>query len=75
MYMWPIILYILTIHFYTFKEQYYHSMANTGVLPFVRGIDFSNNDFEVSIFNFIILFQITKWQNIKKKMYYREKLI
>lgn len=24
-------------------------MANTGVLPFVRGIDFSNNDFEVSI--------------------------
>lgn len=23
-------------------------MANTGVLPFVRGIDFSNNDFEVS---------------------------
>lgn len=24
-------------------------MANTGVLPFVRGIDFSNNDFAVSI--------------------------
>lgn len=24
-------------------------MANTGVLPFVRGVDFSNNDFEVSI--------------------------
>jgi len=23
-------------------------MANTGVLPFVRGIDFSNNDFKVS---------------------------
>lgn len=31
-------------------------MANTGVLPFVRGIDFSNNDFEVSIFNVIVLF-------------------
>lgn len=29
-------------------------MANTGVLPFVRGIDFSNNDFEVSI-NFLQL--------------------
>jgi hypothetical protein len=24
-------------------------MANTGVLPFVRGIDFSYNDFAVSI--------------------------
>lgn len=24
-------------------------MANTGVLPFVRGIDFSNNDFGVSV--------------------------
>lgn len=24
-------------------------MANTGVLPFVRGLDFSNNDFEVSV--------------------------
>lgn len=23
-------------------------MANTGVLPFVRGIDFTNNDFSVS---------------------------
>jgi hypothetical protein len=24
-------------------------MANTGVLPFVRGVDFTNNDFSVSI--------------------------
>lgn len=23
-------------------------MANTGVLPFVRGVDFTNNDFSVS---------------------------
>lgn len=25
-------------------------MANTGVLPFVRGVDFTNNDFSVSKF-------------------------
>lgn len=24
-------------------------MANTGVLPFVRGVDFSSNDFGVSV--------------------------
>lgn len=24
-------------------------MANTGVLPFVRGVDFTSNDFSVSI--------------------------
>lgn len=24
-------------------------MANTGVLPFVRGVDFSKNDFGVSV--------------------------
>lgn len=27
-------------------------MANTGVLPFVRGVDFSNNDFKVSTFSY-----------------------
>lgn len=33
-------------------------MANTGVLPFVRGVDFSRNDFGVSSkFYFLII----KW--------------
>lgn len=26
-------------------------MANTGVLPFVRGINFAKNDFKVSVIN------------------------
>jgi len=25
-------------------------MASTGVLPFVRGVDFTSNDFSVSLF-------------------------
>lgn len=30
-------------------------MANTGVLPFVRGVDFSSSDFSVSAFVVISL--------------------
>ena len=29
-------------------------MANTGVLPFVRGVDFTNNDFKVRIYIIIL---------------------
>lgn len=31
-------------------------MANTGVLPFVRGVDFSRNDFGVSTFSLCLNF-------------------
>lgn len=31
-------------------------MANTGVLPFVRGVDFAHNDFSVSQILFLIQF-------------------
>lgn len=42
-------------------------MANTGVLPFVRGVDFTKNDFSVSIFIIIFLLfsEIITIYNIK----------
>ena len=32
-------------------------MGSTGVLPFVRGIDFSRNDFGVSLLSIILFYQ------------------
>lgn len=43
-------------------------MANTGVLPFVRGVDFSRNDFSVSIYFMTIisvLLIMSKWEQFK----------
>lgn len=42
-------------------------MANTGVLPFVRGIDFTKNDFSVSkIINKIIKILLIKLQRMRE---------
>jgi hypothetical protein len=35
-------------------------MANTGVLPFVRGVDFTSNDFSVSALQFEMSLQNTR---------------
>lgn len=42
-------------------------MANTGVLPFVRGIDFTKNDFSVSkiinkIINILLINVLRMWK-------------
>lgn len=38
-------------------------MANTGVLPFVRGIDFTNNDFSVSVEHKFIFIKVHNENN------------
>jgi len=39
-------------------------MASTGVLPFVRGVDFTSNDFSVSVFTVL-----NKWHYKINTMY------
>lgn len=42
-------------------------MANTGVLPFVRGIDFSNNDFKTSKFpSAVMSMSSVQWLNLNR---------
>lgn len=43
-------------------------MANTGVLPFVRGVDFTNNNFSVSQNSIFDLLQRMKEKEKQKRM-------